>query len=532
MTTQKGSITGCFLVFLVSLLSIGLFLYPADGWAQKKGGTLKVGFGMTAVKMDPHMTGASADIYIDAQIFERLVYYKWNETTKQAEPIPWLATKWEVSSDKMAWTFYLRKGVEFTDGTPFDAEAVKFNIDRLLGPPAGPYTNSYAPVFKSVDVIDKYTVRLNLKVPAVPLESFLVQSYIGMMSPASVKKWGDKAGAHPAGTGPYKLKEWLQGEKVVLEANMKYWGGRPNLDTVEFIFVPDSSARMNMLQTGQVDLVFNLDIPDLDKVIQEKKFNVIEYPTTELLTLTLNNMFKPTNDMAVRQAIKLAIDRKGIVDKILKGHATIAESAVAPVIWGGYTTDPVVWDPEKAKKILTDAGWIPGQDGIREKKGERLTLKVRYPTGRYAMCDEVVAVIQNQLNNIGFDCITEKMGFGPWITAALLPREKTTGDSFIISLPGKEDAYWVVARMRSVAPYAFYQNPTVEKLIEDQLVETDKTKRREMLKQIQIITSREAYCANLYFSNYNIVFKKNVHGVEGTKVPVSDSFNVLNVWME
>jgi peptide/nickel transport system substrate-binding protein len=127
--------------------------------AQKKGGTLKIGYGMTAVKMDPHFASGAGDIYIDAQIFERLIYYRWNEKTKQAEPIPWLATKWEVAPDKMSWTFNLRKGVEFTDGTPFDAEAVKFNFERLLGPPAGPFSSVYAPLVKNVEVVDKYTVK-------------------------------------------------------------------------------------------------------------------------------------------------------------------------------------------------------------------------------------------------------------------------------------------------------------------------------------------------------------------------------------
>ena len=520
-----------------ALVGVALFLFASWGLsdtalAQKKGGTLKIGYGMTAVKMDPHNASGSGDIYIDAHIFERLIYYRINEKTNLPEAIPWLATKWEISADKMAWTFFLRKNVTFTDGTPFDAEAVKVNFGRLLGPPVGPFSNTYAPLIRNVEIVDTHTVRVNLKVPAVPVESFFVQSYIGMMSPASVKKWGDKVGAHPVGTGPYKLKEWLQGEKVVLEANLNHWKGRPNLDQIEFLFVPESSSRMNMLNTGQVDLVYNLDIPDLERVIKDKKFNVVEWPTTEVFSLTLNNIAKPTNDPAVRRAIRLAVDRKTLVDKILLGHGQVATSPVPSFIWGSHPSDPLIFDPEKARKTLTDAGWIPGKGGIREKGGEKLSLKIRYPTGRYPMCDEMVAVIQNQLNSVGFECLTEKMGFGPWITALLLPREKTTGDSFMVSLPGKEDAHWSISRMRPNSATSFYQNPKVEKLIEQQFVEWDPNKRKEILKEIQMITADEAYCENIYYMNYNIVFRKNVRGVEATRVPVSDSFNVLNVWLE
>jgi peptide/nickel transport system substrate-binding protein len=199
---------------------------------------------------------------------------------------------------------------------------------------------------------------------------------------------------------------------VVLEANLAHWKGRPNLDRIEFLFVPESSSRMNMLNTGQVDMAYNLDIPDLERVLKEKKFSVVEWPTTEVFSLTLNNVAKPTNDPAVRRAIRLAIDRKPGWIKLL-GHG---QSDSVPPSSGSHPSDPSIFDPGKARKILTDAGWIPGKGGIREKAGEKLTLKIRYPTGRYPMCDEMVAVIQNQLNGVGFECLTEKMGFGPWIT--------------------------------------------------------------------------------------------------------------------
>jgi peptide/nickel transport system substrate-binding protein len=522
-----GVATGVGSLFLILL---GL---PFDAGAVKTGGLLKIGFGMSAVKLDPHSASGSGDVYIMAQIYERLLYFKMNEATKTPEAIPCLAERWEISADKTAWTFYLRKGVTFTDGTPFNAEAVKFNIDRLLGPPPQSNAGHYAPLIKNTEVIDELTVRVNLKVPAVPVESFFVQSYIGMVSPAAVQKFGDKIGVNPVGTGPYKLKEWVQGEKVVLEANLNHWKGRPNLDTIEFRFVPESATRMNMLNTGQVDLVFNLDIPDLEQIKEQGKFDVIEWPTTELLYLTLNNLAKPTNEMAVRQAIKFAIDRKGIVDKILRGHGAAATSYIAPICFGSFPVDSLAFDPEKAKKILADAGWAENKTtGTRERGGEKLTLKIRYPSGRYPMCDEMVAVIQNQLKAIGIECVTEKMGFGAWITALVQPPEKSTGDAFIVSWPSKEDAQWALRAMYSDNVLSFYQNKEVQGLIAKQFQEWDKDKRMEILKEIQTIANREAFGVNVYFMNYNIVKKKNVQGVGPVQVPVSDTFNVLGAWIE
>ena len=124
-----------FFFILTTVLVFMVGIFSADAAPVKKGGTLKVGFGMTAVKLDPHDASGSGDVYMMAQIYERLLYFSLNKKTQQPEPIPCLATKWEFSPDKMSMTFYLRKDVQFTDGTPFNAEAVKFNIDRLLGPP-------------------------------------------------------------------------------------------------------------------------------------------------------------------------------------------------------------------------------------------------------------------------------------------------------------------------------------------------------------------------------------------------------------
>jgi peptide/nickel transport system substrate-binding protein len=260
---------------------------------------------------------------------------------------------------------------------------------------------------------------------------------------------------------------------------------------------------------------------------------VIEWPTTELLYLTLNNLAKPTNDMAVRQAIKLAIDRKGIVEKILGGHGALANTYIAPICFGSYASDPMIFDPEKAKKVLADAGWVDSKNtGIREKDGEKLTLKIRYPSGRYPMCDEMVAVIQNQLNAVGIECLTEKMGFGAWITALVLPPDKSTGDAFIVSWPSKEDAQWALWAMQPGTPLSFYQNKEVEALTAKQFQEWDKEKRKEILKQIQIIADREAFGVNIYFMNYNIVKRKGVQGVGPVRVPVSDTFNVLDAWLE
>lgn len=532
MKMKKIVVTTVIPLFVLFVF-VGLFFSPSNAFAVKKGGTLKVAFGMTAQKLDPHATSGSGEIYIMANMFERLVSYRWNDELNRPEPIPSLAKRWEVSPDKLAVTFYLRDDVKFTDGTPFNAEAVKINIDRLMGPPPQSNARQYQFMIKNTEVVDEYTVKVNLKVPVVPLESMFCQSYIGMISPAAIEKWGDKVGVHPVGTGPYKLAEWQQGQRIVLEANMDHWKGRPNLDKVEFIFAPESTSRMNMVNTGQADMAFNLDVPDIEKVVTQGKLDLIEYPTTELLYLTLNHLSSPGNDMSVRRAIKVAIDRKGIVEKVLKGHATVSHSYVSPFCFGSYPTDPVIYDPKLAEKILTDGGWVDtDNDGVRDKNGNKLTITIRFPSGRYPMCDEVVGIIQSQLKKVGMNCVSEKMGYGAWITALINSAKENNGESYIVSWPSKEDARWAFYAMQDTSPLSFYQNQQVQELIKAQVQEFDQQKRLEMIKEIQLIAEKEAFNINLFFMNYNIAKHKNVHGVGNTRVPVSDSFNIYNAWIE
>ena len=516
---------------LIGLTSIGM---------AKEPGVLKVAIGMNPIRLDPPNATGASDMIINSHIFERLVQVRFNDRTKSRDYIPVLAERWQASSDKKVWTFFLRKGVKFHDGSPFNAEAVKVNVERLIGPQPQMMSKDYMMLLDRVEVVNEYTIRFHCKVAAAPFLDLIEQSYLAMVSPAALQKYGKEIHQHPVGTGPYKFMEWVVGQKIVMSANKEYWKGPPKLDGIEILFVPDDLARVNMLQTGEVHVAYNLPIPLIDKLREGDKIKVTSYPTAELLYLILNCQATPTNDVRVRQAIRLAIDRRGIVKSILRDNALIGDSQVSEFTFGRYSADPVLYDPKGVGKLLSEAGWIDSDgDGIREKGGKKLTFNIRSPSGRYPMDQTVVEAIQTQLRGVGFDAKVILMEFGAFIGSIYRPVDKATGDSFMVSWSSRSDAWFALHKtshssmwMPAGSNANYYKNEEVDSLLDRAFVEMNPDKRWDLYKQVQIILHRDATSLPLWFMNSIVGFRKNVHGVTTMPIPVSDQFTVKDAWLE
>ena len=516
---------------LIGLTSTGM---------AKEGGVLKVAIGMNPMRLDPPNATGASDMIINSHIFERLIQVQFNDRTKSRDYIPVLAERWQASPDKKVWTFFLRRGVKFHDGTPFNAEAVKVNVERLIGPQPQMMSRDYTMLLDRVEVVNDLTIRFHCKVAAAPFLDLIEQSYLAIVSPAALQKFGKEIHQHPVGTGPYKFTEWAVGQKVVMGANKEYWKGPPKLDGIEILFVPDDMARANMLQTGEVQVAYNLPIQLIDKLREGDKIKVISYPTAELLFLVINCQVIPTNDLRVRQAIKMAIDRKNIIKSILKGNGLVGDSQVSEFSFGRYSADPVLFDPKAAEQLLTEAGWIDSDgDGIREKAGKKLTLNIRSPSGRYPMDQTVVEAIQTQLRSVGFDAKVILMEFGAFIGSIYRPVDKATGDSFMVSWSSRSDAWFALHKTSHSSMWMpvgsnanYYKNEEVDSLLDKAFVEMNPDKRWALYKQVQIILHRDTPSLPLWFMNSIVGLRKNVNGVTMVPIPVSDQFTVKDAWME
>lgn len=291
------------------------------------------------------------------------------------------------------WEFKLKKNVKFTNGEPFNANVVKFNIERMLDKEYGsPLRGDFSDIV-GADVIDDYTVNIRTKeaFPSLPLRI----SYLGMVPPEYIKKVGDKEFAEkPIGTGAYKLKEWKKGSSIVLEANEEYFNGKAKIKNVNFRIIPEESTRVMALQSGEVDLATSIPSSQTDIIKNSQNNVVVAGPANRTMYLGMNMLENPAlKNIKVRQAINYAIDKDLIIKTILGGYAGKTEALSLPQ-WDGF--DAAVkgygYDKEKAKALLAEAGY-----------GTGLTMEIAVTPGEYPSFKEVADVIANMLKEVGID---------------------------------------------------------------------------------------------------------------------------------
>ncbi len=316
-------------------------------------------------------------LVVSSQITERLVDFAPGTT----DLIPALATSWSANADATVWTFELRQGVKFHDGTPFNAEAVKFNLDRWNDPndpnSGRDQGKTFVPwgwvfggpigegnVLESVKVTDEYTAELTLTQPTPFLPAFFAAIYFQFNSPTAVKANGVNYGTPSVGsvgTGPFKFVEWVEGERVVLERNDDYWGEKAKVDRVIFRGIEQPTARLAELQAGSIDIAVLLTSDDLPTVEKDPNLKVAIAETgLNIGYIAINQMNKPLDNVLVRRAVAYAIDRDAIVDAFYAGLGVTAQDHLPPVLFGHGEPWPYEYNPERAKELLAEAGFPNG----------------------------------------------------------------------------------------------------------------------------------------------------------------------------
>ena len=307
--------------------------------------------------LDPALVDDNDSGNVACNIYESLLRFK--PTTTEVEPC--LAESWTISDDGLVYTFNLRKGVKFHDGTPFNAEAVKFNIDRQMPENLVPKM-SYAPLVfgdvKSTEVVDEYTVRITLKKPSTPFLNNMAMCFAApIASPAALKQYNNNLMEHPVGTGPYKLVAWDRGQQLILTTNEDYWGPKPKIQNVIYRIMKETSARVVAINNGEVDVINGIDSNVIDQLkaggtqIFEAEGNNVNYMVYNCREGYI------TADREVRKALAQAINVPELVQSLYKEYAAPAYSFF-PTFMMGY--DPNVkspaYDPEAAKKVLAEKG--------------------------------------------------------------------------------------------------------------------------------------------------------------------------------
>jgi len=471
--------------------------------------TLRFVQGTDLDTLDPAVTRSTPSHIVLRHVFNRLVAW---DGPKLQKIVPELADSWTLSADGKTWTFRLHHGVKFHDGTPFNAAAVKANLDRLRDPALGsPNRSHYGPI-ESVSTPSDDTVVVATSQPMPTLLEVLAEPWSSINSPAAIEKYGKAYGRHPVGTGPYGFKSWVQNEKVVIERNPDYYGKPGKPQSIEFRPVPEGSARVIELETGNADVVTHLPPESADEIRKSGKAELQVVPSSYQVFFELNTAKAPFDDVRMRKAVNLAIDRKAIVEKILNGYGKVPQSLIPPGVQASQSFAPYAFDPKQARKLIHEV-YPRGFDG---------TLVLWTSSGRYEKDRAVAEAVQGYLNDVGL-----KTEFKVWEWAAYqktLYRAQPGGTG-----KGSNDAnLWLLGtgitdadtrlRRKLVAGDSSnltgYNNPKVEALMKEASSEMSYDKRIAKYGEVQRIVWQDAPYSIPLFDQVQLVgVRKGVKGI-------------------
>ncbi|HYM68291.1 MAG TPA: ABC transporter substrate-binding protein, partial [bacterium] len=353
----------------VALVPVGLWTAgQAQAQAPK---TLVIAIGADQTGLDPQTVENNESGFVMSTIYDSIVNYKPGSSIVG----PGLAESWTISPDGKTYTFKLRHGVTFHDGTPMNARTVGQDIDRAINPNNPCYVLGRKGVdtyddftFGSVkdgnvakmDVVDDYTLRFTLPQPNAPFITSVAMIWQGIVSPTATKQYNCDASQHPVGTGPFKFVEAVRNDHITVDANPNYWGGKPKVDRIIFQIVPESATRMLKLERNEAQILADVPPSDYARVTGNSQLKLYTAAGLTILGVAMSNQLGPFKDVRVRQAMNYAVD-KDAINKGLYGGATTASQGMPPVLWGfNKAVTPYPYDPAKAKQLLAEAGFANG----------------------------------------------------------------------------------------------------------------------------------------------------------------------------
>ena len=475
------------------------------GMAQQsqpvQGGTLDVGFISDVRTLNPLQSTQWTERQILFLIFDSLLDLNPDFSLK-----PSLAKSWEIQEDGKRVVLNLETGVTFHDGTPFNAEAVKWNLDTRLDPEGNSsQRGQLEDVIESVEAVDDATVAINLKTPYPPLLSLLADRAGLMASPAAAEKHGEDIGAHPVGTGPFKLDEWTRGSTMTLTRNEDFWKeGMPYLDAVTFNDIPSNVVGIQRMTVGEIDYIGQLTPLDTRLAAASPDIEVVQWPGGQWYSLQWKWDSEPYNNPELRRAVAHALNRDRINEILWGGEGTVSDGFTPDGLW--WTPSDLAqyeYDPEKAKKILVDAGL------------EGTKLQLAAPSGdalrRFA------ELAQEDLNAVGLD-----------VELAPVPQSEYYAKTVAGEIRFTPMRWTQRADPDGLIQYLFasdgtansskYSNEQVDEWIYAARVETDQEKRKELYEKVQRQISEDLPYMPVGFASEFSALRKEVEGF----VPMPD----------
>jgi peptide/nickel transport system substrate-binding protein len=501
-------------IFLFAAFAMSAWTGPVV--AQKSGGSITVGQELDIPGFDPLKVGVydtSANTAA-AAIFDTLA-----TLDDKGEPQPKLALSWSHSDDFKTWTFKLRPGVKFHDGTPFNAQAVKENFDRQKDPANKCRCAFYIAAITGVDAVDDLTAVYHFSDPSVnfPATQTIQSSNNVMQSPTAWKTRGDDYSRNPVGTGPYILKSWTAGDRMVLEKNPDYWNkGHPYLDRINLKPLPDAQSRFASLQSGEADIVWDdeYDADNIMKAQKDSKLAVQSYRGSGAAVYAFNTKAPPFDDVRVRQALVMALDRKKMSQAVTNGLARPATNPYGDGSWVKCKDDGALpEDPEKAKALLKDYG----------KPVDFKMVVTATPRGR-----AIGQVLQQFWKRVGANMEIEQIDQATVVPRAFM-RQFQLIPWRIVDLADPDPQMWANFHTGSPVALANYSNPELDKLLEHARTTADVAERTGDYCALSRLINKEAIWFWTFQNTYYALSSARLKGVPKMFNGVLD---VSDAWLE
>ena len=499
----------------VGVASLGFACGPAAGPAAlpssgvpRRGGTLTYAASADIVSLDPPNIGDTVSANAQLLIYEGLV-----AQTPDLELLPSLATSWEVND--LAWTFKLRTGVQFHDATPFNAAAVKFVFDRILGPERTLRKGIWAAILERVEVVDDGTVRFVTKYTDPFFPTRVVANASGaIFSPAAFRRLGADLAKNPVGTGPFRFVEWVKDDHLTVERFDGYWGGAAYLDRVVIRPVPEAETRVIALEAGDVQLAIRLNPEHVARVQQNARLKLLRTDTTRHYYMGLANLKRPWSDVRVRQALNYAVDKQGLINNLFQGLAKL-QNGLLPLGTPGYVDLPgFPYDPAKAKQLLNDAGYPNG-----------FSASFVGPKGSYLKDFELMQALQQQWKAVGVEIKLDIVEFAKYLELLRMdPKQSPLEMWFDTMAGGGQGPDYFINRFGcdSFRPVgtntAGSCDPGIDRLAAEAQRTLDPAKRNQLMKDAQEQLSRAAPAVWLF----------SIAQIAGTSARVHDAVFTRN----
>ncbi|OHX54787.1 ABC transporter substrate-binding protein [Planococcus faecalis] len=450
-----------------------------------------------AVGLSPTLTNDSVSSSVMSQVYENL--FERNPETMELEPK--LAESYE-NTDELTWVIKLKEGIKFQDGTPFNAEAVKYTFEKLVDPAtAAPRASLLEPI-DTVTAVDETTVEIKTKYPYGPLLAALSHSNAAIISPTADE--AQDLMQNPVGTGPFKFGSWSQGDQIVLEKNEDYWDGAPDLDRVTYKVVPEISTAISMLQTGEVNFIDALPSEQLSRVESLDNVEVTKKEGTPVYYLTFNHSKERNKNPDFRKAVASAVDRDAFVEK-LNGLGVRSDSILGPQVFGyeeSADNGGTAYDPEAAKKLVKENGF--GDEPIKLLAANR---------DNFILMAEIV---QSQLTEAGFNVEIETMEWATFLDTARAGEYDLTFLSWSNVTSDGSEMFYPNFHSDNVGASnrAQYSNPEFDKLVEASRTTVDQEERKNYLAQANQLMLDEDAAIVMYHGVVTAATDQSIQGLQ------------------